>query len=480
MKILTLENFKAFLSKVDIDFNSKNAMIYGENGSGKSSIYEAIKLWFYTDRVFDCRCNKALTSPADIQNDKNDILNSYNHQKSPGTRFDMTMNGVHYSSSTSPVGYNVCMIDRTDIEVGDCVELIELLGKVLVGIDNPSTFITNKRQDIIDFINLAISTEFSEPNIEVDLSFLSHKWFLTIKDKKRQFSRSHELPVYYNEGKLHIIILVFLLIAAQLNGKTEPNKILVLDDVITSLDAANRTFLIKYIHNYFEDWQKIIMTHSSSFFNQMDSSFRKIWLENDKWKSFRVQEYEEESSIIEIDNLYTGNKLRNIYRSGIRRGTLPASLPNDIRKRFEYLVSELSGLLSIGGIVEASQILNAINKQKDYYFYYDVTSQSIRTIFDMVEEIISKIAASPVCAVCTLKTDLETIINKYKSGTELTKLHTLLQSLMIYQKVTMHAGSHSTGAITPLTSSEMDRCIILIQDLERLMGKLVKRDMYSI
>lgn len=177
MKILTLENFKAFLSKVDIDFDSKNAMIYGENGSGKSSIYEAIKLWFYTDRVFDCRCNKALTSPADIQNDKNDILNSYNHQKSPGTRFDMTMNGVHYSSSTSPVGYNVCMIDRTDIEVGDCVELIELLGKVLVGIDNPSTFITNKRQDIIDFINLAISTEFSEPNIEVDLSFLSHKWF---------------------------------------------------------------------------------------------------------------------------------------------------------------------------------------------------------------------------------------------------------------------------------------------------------------
>lgn len=110
------------------------------------------------------------------------------------------------------------------------------------------------------------------------------------------------------------------------------------------------------------------MTHSSSFFNQMDSSFRKIWLENDKWKSFRVQEYEEESSIIEIDNLYTGNKLRNIYRSGIRRGTLPASLPNDIRKRFEYLVSELSGLLSIGGIVEASQILNAINKQKTIIF----------------------------------------------------------------------------------------------------------------
>ena len=54
----------------------------------------------------------------------------------------------------------------------------------------------------------------------IDLSFLSHKWFLTIKDKKRQFSRSHELPVYYNEGKLHIIILVFLL----MNILNRPNQ----------------------------------------------------------------------------------------------------------------------------------------------------------------------------------------------------------------------------------------------------------------
>lgn len=478
MNILTLENFKAFASKVNINFSHKNAIIYGENGSGKSSIYEAIKLWFYTNKVFDWRRNKALTSPVDIQNNKNDILNSYNHQKSSGIRFDLTMNGIRYSSSTSPTGYNVCMINRTDIEVGDCIELVELLGKVLVGIDNPSDFIANKKQDIEDLLNVTISTDFSEPNIEVNLSFQNPKWFLTIKDNKRQLSRNHELSVYYNEGKLHIIILAFLLIVAQLNGKTESNKILVLDDVITSLDAANRTFLIKYIHEYFENWQKIIMTHSSSFFNQMDHSFRKIWLENSNWKSFRVQEHEDESSIIEINDLYTGNNLRNIYNNGTRPGgTLPISLPNDIRKRFEYLVSELSGLLSIGGIAEASQILNTINKQKDYYFYYNATTRSIYTIFDMVEDIISKITSS---SACNLKTDLEIIINRYKSGTELTKLHSLLQSLMIYQKVTMHAGSHSTGLIAPLTYTEMERCITLIQDLEKLMGQLVKRDMYSI
>lgn len=50
MNKLYLKNFKAFFNPVEIDFDSKNALIYGENGSGKSSIYEAIRLWFYTNK----------------------------------------------------------------------------------------------------------------------------------------------------------------------------------------------------------------------------------------------------------------------------------------------------------------------------------------------------------------------------------------------------------------------------------------------
>lgn len=52
MNKLYLKNFKAFFNPVEIDFDSKNALIYGENGSGKSSIYEAIRLWFYTNKIF--------------------------------------------------------------------------------------------------------------------------------------------------------------------------------------------------------------------------------------------------------------------------------------------------------------------------------------------------------------------------------------------------------------------------------------------
>ena len=51
MKQLTLENFKAFNGKVvigdtTVEGKPMNILCYGENGSGKSSIYEAINTFF--------------------------------------------------------------------------------------------------------------------------------------------------------------------------------------------------------------------------------------------------------------------------------------------------------------------------------------------------------------------------------------------------------------------------------------------------
>lgn len=45
MKIKTIEikNYKAFYGKHTIKIDGKNVFIYGENGSGKSSLYYALK-----------------------------------------------------------------------------------------------------------------------------------------------------------------------------------------------------------------------------------------------------------------------------------------------------------------------------------------------------------------------------------------------------------------------------------------------------
>ena len=295
---------------------------------------------------------------------------------------------------------------------------------------------------------------------------------MQIEDTEHGLTKTEGLTKYFNEGKLHLIVLLLLLSAAQLNGSSEPQKVLVIDDVFTSLDAANRTFFTKYLHEYFGDWQKIIMTHSVSLFNQMEYSFCKVWNEDDNWNLFKILAKNNDSYIVDIEKQKSASKLRSYFNNN------PASpLPsNEIRKRFEYLVGEIASCMSIGGSFECGRILNAINDKKTLYFRVD-SSNKYYTIYDLMDEIERKLVSSPTSS---LKTELQTIISSYRSSSELDKLNKILKSLMIYQKVAMHSGSHATGTLPPFTQTEMEKTIMLLKELEDLMGNLFKRDMYSI
>ena len=479
MDTLELTNFKAFLSPISIKFEQKNALIYGENGSGKSSIYDAIKLWFHTQKIYDKDLDKNLTDPNDIRNAQRDILDSYNHQKNKAVRFTMSLNGVLYSSTSSLTGYESFMIERSDLDITDNINIVNVLSKSLIGISNPQRFITENKLVLEELINATIQKDFHEPNIEISFQASGNDWFLKIKDIKRNIERVNELSKYFNEGKLHLIMLLILFSSIQLNGSIATKKILILDDITTSLDAANRVLLIKYIYEYLKSYQIIISTHSVSFFNQMYHAFHIVWGENDKWKLFHIIENDGDSNVWEENSMITSQELRKQYQNSLRSRTtpMPSSIPNDIRKRFEFLVQEISNLMCIGGIAESGRLLTALNNKKNLYFRYDTVNKRRLNIYDMVEEIeyeLSQASSSP------LKTSLENILTQYKKMTELQSLHNTLQLLMIYQKVAMHAGSHHTGALTPTTSSEIDCCILLLQELESLMGKLIHRDTYSI
>ena len=42
IKVIEINNYKAFYGKQKINVGGKNLFIYGENGSGKSSLYYAL------------------------------------------------------------------------------------------------------------------------------------------------------------------------------------------------------------------------------------------------------------------------------------------------------------------------------------------------------------------------------------------------------------------------------------------------------
>lgn len=50
---IKIEKFKGFSDTVEInDMADKSLLIYGENGSGKSSLYEALRLTMYYNRLY--------------------------------------------------------------------------------------------------------------------------------------------------------------------------------------------------------------------------------------------------------------------------------------------------------------------------------------------------------------------------------------------------------------------------------------------
>ena len=87
-----------------------------------------------------------------------------------------------------------------------------------------------------------------------------------IIDTERDLNENKSLKTYFNEAKLHIInLLLILSLADACKKEDEKKRILVLDDFITSLDATNRTLIIKFILGKFgSDFQIIMLTHNQS------------------------------------------------------------------------------------------------------------------------------------------------------------------------------------------------------------------------
>jgi DNA repair exonuclease SbcCD ATPase subunit len=77
MKQLEIKDFKAFKNRIYFELGNppKNMLLFGENGSGKTSVYEAIKLCFYRDRLL--KPHQTIGAPAEQKaNEERDFYRS--------------------------------------------------------------------------------------------------------------------------------------------------------------------------------------------------------------------------------------------------------------------------------------------------------------------------------------------------------------------------------------------------------------------
>jgi len=312
---ITIKDFQAFKGECVIELpKGRNLLLYGENGSGKSSLYQALNLFF------------APATP--IGNHKNIFVTTDDGfvklEVGDGTNPTKT---YEWEATTHP--FSEALIVETSKTKGflDYRSLLEthfvhrrranvnifdlLVNNLLANIENPAThrlfqedweaiqrlLARRKYKSLIDDINLLLSDfnaglyarlaeltsktntilqEF-EQNVSVELSLAEDGLIFDSASKKIEKQDVILSVDYYgkripdhhhflNEARLSAIAISIYLSALLLNPRSQL-RVLFLDDVLIGLDMSNRLPLLDILERHFTDWQVILATFDKVWFD---------------------------------------------------------------------------------------------------------------------------------------------------------------------------------------------------------------------
>ena len=365
IKKIVLKNFKFFYGTKEIEFNRKHVLIYGENGSGKSSIYWALYTFFQSVFKTDPRQVQKYflpitKSPESIKNryalDREDsfieihfddefhdprikrISNTTVNTRTDNFVKQMTLSSdlIDYKSIFNI--YNFTNKNRVKLFkyfeknlmpfINLRTTLVDLDGNPIsknlndwwnylkVGI-NPYPGIYDKRyvdfQALITQFNTDLKfyldsiTETANDYLEkkfkekIRISFkdfddctyndfnkhnkgrnkitIAPEIYLTatlidpnLDENTNKIDRVH---TFLNEAKLSSIALAIRMAILKDKYVNESPKILILDDLLLSLDMGNREAVLNIILNeYCSDYQIILLTHDKVFFQSVLSHIK--------------------------------------------------------------------------------------------------------------------------------------------------------------------------------------------------------------
>ena len=352
MKITKIEikNFRAFYGTYQINLHKagKNLLVYGENGSGKSSLYFALKRFLESDDN---------ASPS-FQNDRNIFIEDAGYIKL-GLRANQWSRLETYEWSESVRETNDELIIEASRAKGfldyksllethyvhresNTVNVFNLLVKTLlantVNIEgrrladdwsdiqspyprrNATSQIATLEERIESFnIELAnrlaelqpkaseILTKF-EYNVAINFDFPGVKYndktkkldnqqiLLTADLSGRNIPRHH---LFLNEARLSAIAIAICFSSILIQPESRL-KVLALDDVLIGLDMSNRLPVLDILDEYFPEHQIFLTTYDKAWYEIV-----KQWPSNAKWKC--VEFYSSETDEFEIP-VYVENK----------------------------------------------------------------------------------------------------------------------------------------------------------------------------
>lgn len=471
MNKLELKNFKAFHNPLLIDIDNKNILLSGENGSGKTSIYEAIKFVFFYDRL------ERENIPSRLVGDDrvaaiSEWKRKYNNMKNPREDFVIKINDFDIKDFALD-HYSVFMISGNDIRQYDNIVLSDLIKNAFFTDIDIAALLADREmlQLIIDNVNDILKKMFHEC-IKIEI-LQTESGQCRLLDTERNISQVEKLNMFYNEAKLNLVRLLILLevINAYKKSLHEKSKLLILDDFITSLDASNRIIIIRYILETFTEFQKFIFTHNYSFFNLTRHIINITPKQDEEWYYKVIYEFGGEHSIYMNDGDDKLSEIVEAYKLERQKETPNfESVGNRLRQRFEVLLYELTKLLQIGDLEESKDILSRLIDKDTRHVYLIKDGDNYKNIYDLIDELYNLIHNNSIRDE-KLRAVLKKKIEKYKSNDYFKQVLPIIKDMRLYQKVILHQMSHGREALPTMGIKEIEYIIYLINIMEKFVHK---------
>ncbi len=503
IKHVQLKNFK-FHHDLKFDIKQKNCLIYGENGTGKSSIFEALYSNFYHFK------NK------DIVAGRLDIRETYRHRSYPSE--DMNINILFDDENSLNKKDN-------DLENGNLLEnkvIYFANERVLREIteENFHDVIQNSLQEhfpalhilfdryaeLIRKIKRTSGHELIDERIKLDKQFkiqffeyipldainsilvnnFDEKFEIEFKiedsrveDKKliypkvsiavKDIDDRGNFQNHFNEAKLKLIgIAIYFALAKKYEIESDL-KLLVLDDFLTSLDMANRKLIVQYILDEFGEYQKIILTHNIQFYNLI-IKFLKMKNEDEKWDMKNI--FLSGDDRISLINTQNKNYLDDAKKQ-LLIGEYHSS-GNYSRKEFERIINEFKQVLEIGKQEQLKHLIDTLKSESNENIFFKKPFSILNKLSDRYNNIATILDSNDNDSAKIGKTNYElNQINQLfeNEKCELFDLKDLLTKIEFYKDILFNPASHSNDEIE-IYRKECIGSIKLLEELNSIVNGL--------
>ena len=473
MKQLQMANFKAFNEPFVLVPEGRNMLIFGENGSGKSSIADALRMVFHYRQMLDRFARKGVKRETELYR----FLKSYTYVN--GLKGALpTVNFNEESFIEQPFFNTHCAIitpaslnpeDDREGEVSpykpDTINFRRITAATDYAFwsDHEDTKTIGHLQQVVQEVNRLLETRFYE---RFKIGIATDDMYIFLKDEATGLYASEDLHKYFNEAKINLTVLLLLLVSIKreyaLHGGKGSHNILVMDDVVTSLDACNRTFVVEYLLREFSAYQLVVLTHNIGFNNIFVTMVKDAGL-SAQWQTLTLYVRDGSPQVYEYRAFRSCKDLLADITD--KKGAITDNrlLAIELRRHFEALLIEFAKFTLLDARERANFFLKRL-KAADRPFYLRMHAGKPEYADDLVDYIMKVVngSGSPESKITAIKSRMECFSN----STEMTRLMEIAARLNMYEKLFAHGATHGGKPFNAIYDNELKAAAVLLCEME--------------